>query len=50
MSLGSPNRIFLLSPANCSGRRAEILLRQQAQRENSRRVSSRAIRLAGAAT
>jgi len=25
-----PHRIFLLSPANCSGRRAEILLREQA--------------------
>lgn len=27
---GSTNRVFLLSPASCSGRRAEILLRDQA--------------------
>jgi hypothetical protein len=30
MSSAMPNRIFLLSPASCSGRRAEILLRERA--------------------
>jgi hypothetical protein len=28
--IAEPNRIFLLSPASCSGRRAEVLLREQA--------------------
>jgi hypothetical protein len=36
----TPNRIFLLSPANCSGRRAEILLRQQAAFDLAVRVRS----------
>jgi hypothetical protein len=29
-TFSKPNRIFLLSPAGCGGRRAEILLRDEA--------------------
>jgi hypothetical protein len=35
-----PNRIFLLSPASCSGRRAEILLRKQAAFDLANRLRS----------
>ena len=33
-----PNRIFLLSPASCSGKRAEILLREQASFDLANRL------------
>lgn len=35
-----PNRIFLLSPASCSGKRAEILSREQASFELANRLRS----------
>jgi hypothetical protein len=37
----SPRRVFLLSPANASGERATLLLRDQAQFELARRLRSR---------
>jgi hypothetical protein len=37
----SPRRVFLLSPANASGERAALLLRDQAQFELARRLRSR---------
>ena len=36
--LAAPTRVFLLSPASCSGRRAEILLRPQATFDLANRV------------
>jgi len=37
----SPRRIFLLSPANASGERAALLLREQAEFDLARRIRSR---------
>jgi hypothetical protein len=42
-TFSTPNRIFLLSPASCSGRRAEILLREEANFELAIRLRSAGI-------
>src|SRR6185312_13500820 len=44
-TFSKPNRIFLLSPANCGGRRAEILLREQADFELATRLRSHGVTL-----
>jgi hypothetical protein len=36
----APNRVFLLSPASCSGRRAAILLRNEAKFDLANRLRS----------
>jgi hypothetical protein len=40
MSISLPNRIFILSPASCSGRRAQILLRNGATFDLATRLRS----------
>jgi hypothetical protein len=44
-NLSKPNRIFLLSPASCGGRRAEILLRKEADFDLAFRLRSQGVAL-----